>query len=96
MKGTHILALTATTLWAIALLMGFSAIDLMRSQHISGWPSAGQIRYHVYIPATLLPLIVSAWALAVRWPRIKVSAVIFILLVVLMLPIYLLAYTGGM
>jgi hypothetical protein len=95
MKGTHILALVVTTLWAIALLKGFDSIDLMRSQQIPGWPSAGNIRYFVYVPAALLALVVSAWALAVRWRLIKVPAVIFILLALLVLPVYLLAYTGG-
>jgi hypothetical protein len=95
MKGTHILGLVTATLWAIALLMGFNSIDLMRSQHISGWPSAGNIHYFIYIPTALLALVVSAWVLAVRWRRIKVPAVIFILLALLVLPVYLLAYSGG-
>ena len=95
MKRTHILAFAATALWAIALRIGFNGIDLARSQHIAGWPSAGNIRYFIYAPAILFSLTVSAWALAARWQRLRVSAVIFFLLAILALPVYLLGFTGG-
>jgi hypothetical protein len=95
MRGTHIIALIAATLWVFALYAGLNGLDLVRAQHIPGWPSAGQIRYYVYIPAALLLLMVSAWGIAVLWRSIKVPVVIFILLTLLVLPVYLLAYTGG-
>jgi O-antigen ligase len=95
MKGTHVLSLITAILWALLILTGIRGIDSVRSQHISGWPSPGQVHYYVYIPAIMLTLIVSAWALAVRWQRVKVFAVTLIVLALLALPVYLLAYTGG-
>ncbi|HEY5849210.1 MAG TPA: hypothetical protein VIT62_00365 [Lysobacter sp.] len=94
MKGTHILALITTTLWAIVLLMGFGLIDGVRSQHVSGFPSEGQMRYYVYFPAALLVLVITSWALATR-RHLKAPAVALIALALLILPGYFLFYTGG-
>jgi hypothetical protein len=95
MKGTGILAFVTATLWALILLMGFGGIDSVRSQHVPGYPSAGQIHYYVYFPAALLALIIFAWALAARWRRLKALALALILLALLALPCYLFFYTGG-
>ena len=95
MKGTSIFAFVTATLWALILLMGFGGIDSVRSQHVPGYPSAGQIHYYVYFPATLLTLVIFAWALAARWRRLKILSLACILLAFFVLPCYLFFYTGG-
>ncbi|MBB5358055.1 4-amino-4-deoxy-L-arabinose transferase-like glycosyltransferase [Rhodanobacter sp. ANJX3] len=95
MKGTSILAFVTATLWALILLMGFGGIDTVRSQHVPGYPSVGQIHYYVYVPATLLALVIFTWALAARWQRFKILALAIILLALLFFPGYLFFYTGG-
>jgi len=96
MKGTHILALITATLWALILVMGFSGIESVRSQHVPGFPSAGQIRYYVYFPAALFALVIVMWALAARWRQLKAPALALVALALLVLPGYLVFYTGGM
>lgn len=96
MKGTHTLSVITATLWALILLMGFGGIDSVRSQHVPGFSSAGQIRYYVYFPATLFALVIALWALAARFRQFKAPAVALIALALLVLPGYLLFYTGGM
>ena len=95
MKGTHILSLIAASLWALLILTGIQGVNAVLSQQVPGWPSPGQIHYYVYIPAIMFALIVSGWALIIRWRRLKVFTVTFIVLALLVLPVYLLAYTGG-
>ena len=92
MKGTHILALIATTLWALVLIMGLGGIDSVRSQHALGYPSAGQMRFYVYLPATVLVVVVAAWALSIYR---RTLAAVLITLSLLVLPGYLFFYTGG-
>ena len=96
MKGTHILALAATTLWALVLLMGLGGVDSVRSQHVLGYPAAGQIRFYVYFPATVLALVVATWALSIYRRQFKALAATVIALTLLLLPGYLFFYTGGM
>jgi hypothetical protein len=95
MKGTHILALIATTLWALVLIMGLGGIDSVRSQHALGYPSAGQVRFYVYLPATVLVVVVAAWALSIYRRQLKTLAAVLITLSLLVLPGYLFFYTGG-
>jgi hypothetical protein len=95
MKGTHALGSIAAIIWAILIPVGIRGVGAARSQHIAGWPSSGQIFYYVYAPVIMLALIVLAWALAVRCLRIKVFTITFIVLALLVLPVYLLVYTGG-
>jgi hypothetical protein len=95
MKGTHIVALIATILWVIVLLMGFGGIESVRSQRVPGYPSLGQMRYYIYFPTVVLALIVAAWAVAVRYRPIKMPALFVILAALLCLPCYLFYYTGG-
>jgi len=95
MKGTHILALFAMTLWALVLLMGLGGIDGVRAEHVLGYPSAGQIGYYVYFPATVLALVVSAWMLSIYRRQLKAFAATVIMLTLLLLPGYLFFYTGG-
>ena len=96
MKGTHIFALVATVLWALVLLSGLGVIDSVQSQHVPGYPSAGQVRYYVYYPATLLALLVVGWVGASYRRQFKVPAIALITLALLGLPLYLFFYTGGM
>jgi hypothetical protein len=96
MKGTHILGLVTATLWALLLIMGLGGIDSIRSQHVPGFPSTGQLRYYVYFPAASLALVIAAWVLAAHWRQFKVPAVILIALALVALPGYLFFYTGGM
>lgn len=96
MKGTHILGLVTATIWALILLMGLGAIDGVRSQHVPGFPSAGQLRYYVYFPATLLALVIALWAVAAYRRQLKVPAITLLWLALLALPGYLFFYTGGM
>jgi hypothetical protein len=95
MKGTHLLSLITASLWALLILIGIKGVETVRSQHIPGWPSPGQVHYYVYIPAVMFTLIAAAWSLTVRWQRVKLFAVTAIVLALLVLPVYLLAYTGG-
>jgi len=95
MKGTHLLSLITATLWALLILAVINSVKAARSQQIPGWPSPGQIHHYVYIPAIMFALIVSGWALTIRWRRLKAFTVLFIVLALLVLPVYLLAYTGG-
>jgi len=95
MKGTSILAFVTATLWALILFMGFGGVDSVQSQHVPGYPSAGQIHYYVYVPAALLALVIFSWASAARWRRLKIFALPTILLALLFLPGYLFFYTGG-
>ena len=95
MKGTHIFALIVAVLWGAAIQMGLSGMDLARSQQIQGWPSIGQVHYYVHFPIFMLALVVAAWSLAARWPRFKTPASILLALAFLVLPVYFLAYTGG-
>jgi hypothetical protein len=95
MKGTHVLSAIAAIFWALLIPIGIRGINVARSQHIPGWPSPGTIHYYVYIPVIMLTLIASAWAVAIRWRRVKAFALTFIVLALLVLPVYLLAYTGG-
>jgi hypothetical protein len=95
MKGTHILGLVTAILWALVLLMGLGGIDGVRSQHVPGFPSAGQMRYYVYFPAALLTLVIAAWTFAAHWRQFKTPAITLIALALLALPGYLFFYTGG-
>lgn len=95
MKGTHILGLTAAVLWALMLIMGAGGLDSVRSQHVPDFPSAGQIRFYIDLPAFVLAAIVAAWAAAVRWRWLIAPAVALITLALLALPVYLFFYMGG-
>ena len=95
MKGTHVLSFTAAIVWALLIPIGIRGVDFARSQHIAGWPSPSQMFYYVYTPIIMLALIVLAWALAVRWLSVKVFTATFNALALLVLPVYLLAYAGG-
>ena len=96
MKGTHILGLVTTTLWALILLMGLGGTHGVRSQNVPGFPSPDQMRYYLYLPAALLALVVAAWAFAAHWRPFKGPAIVLITMVLLAVPGYLFFYTGGM
>jgi len=96
MKGTYILGLVTAILWALVLLMGLGGMASVRSQHVPGFPSAGQMIYYVYLPAASLALVIAAWVFAAHWRQLKMPAVALIALALLTLPGYLFFYTGGM
>jgi hypothetical protein len=95
MKGTHILGLITVSLWIFFLLVGLGLIDSVRSQHVPGYPSAGQIRYYIHFPAAVLALVIATWVLAAHWRPFRGPAVLLITLSLLALPGFLLFYTGG-
>jgi len=96
MKGTHLLGLITAILWAFVLVMGLGGIDGVRSQHVPGYPSAGQMRYYVYFPAAVLALVIATWAFASHRRQFKPPVIALIALALLALPGYLFFYTGGM
>jgi len=77
-------------------MMGLSAIGGVRSQHVPGYPSAGQIHFYVYFPAAILALVIAARILASRRQWLQILATPLITLALFVLPVYLLFYTGGM
>lgn len=95
MKATFALALTATALWSLVLIMGFAGMDGVRSQNVPGYPSDGQLRYYVYLPTGVLALVGVTWALSVRFRLLKALVALVALAALLCLPSYLYYYTGG-
>jgi len=95
MKRIHILALVAATVWVLVLVMGVRGIGGVRAQHVLGYPSAWQMRYYIYLPATVAALVVAAWALSISRPPIRAVAIALMAFTLLLLPCFLFFYTGG-
>jgi hypothetical protein len=95
MKSTHTLALVAAIVWSVVLAIGLSGIDGVRAQHIPGFPSAGQVRYYVFMPATSVALVAVTWVLAVRWRKLKLLANALLVFTLLAFPFYFFHFTGG-
>jgi hypothetical protein len=53
------------------------------------------MRFYVYLPATVLVVVVAAWALSIYRRQLKTLAAVLITLSLLVLPGYLFFYTGG-
>lgn len=95
MKGVHALAVAVSSLWLFAAATGMRNMDMVRAQHVPGWPSPGIVHLYVYLPVMVLVLVLFAWACAARWRRLKVPATALIALTGLIFPVFLLIYTGG-
>lgn len=95
MKLTHALAATAVVLWSLISIVGFAGIDGVRSQNVPGYPSQDQLRYYIYLPTSVLALVLLAWVASLRYRRLKALTVLVAVVALLCLPGYLLYYTGG-
>jgi hypothetical protein len=93
MKAMHVLALTAAVAWLAFLVMGIGGIDGVRSQHVPGYPSEGQVRYY-QIPVGVLALIATSWVLGVRW-KLRALAIAVAGIALLGMPGYFVFFTGG-
>src|SRR5437763_359397 len=95
MKFTAILPVAAVASWALILVVGFDGIDGVRSQNVPGYPSDGQLRYYIHLPASVVALALVTWTLSLRYRRMKAVAVLVAVAALIGMPCYLLYYTGG-
>jgi hypothetical protein len=84
----------AALLWGYLALRGFDAMSDIVAQSAHGFPSSGQRIYYLLIPVsmTLLSLALLGASLRPRWagPTGCMAS-----LMLLLLPAYLIPYTGG-
>ena len=95
MKGTHILAIITLILWGLLFLLGLSGIDGVRAQNVPGYPNPSQIGYYIHFPAIVFGIVLISWGAAIYRRKLKPIAVVAICGALLVLPCYMLLYTGG-
>jgi len=95
MRAANILAMIAALPWGVLLWMGIRLMQRIADRHVEGYPSDGQLAYHVGVPAVLLSLILLLGIICnfkTRRPELLGAA--SSLAIPLVLP-FLFYYTGG-
>jgi len=93
-RTIYTLVAANAVLWGCFVWSGLNGMSYVRSQHVSGYPNDGQIRFYVVVPVIMfavslvLPIVLNR----TRWPRIGMWTAIGTLF--LLLPFGCL-YTGG-
>lgn len=93
-RPTLVLLALCVLVWGGLTLTGFDGIQSVAQQHAPGFPSNGQIAFYIGVP--LMTLFASiAWPLLLRRSQ-TVMRNMGPVVALLLLPLYLLPYTGGM
>ena len=92
--ASYILLSLNGTLWGGMTLLGGSVLRGVAAQHAPGYPNYGQVTYYLAFPLAMLLLSTArpAWRWRVGKQNLGVGALTATLV---LLPIYLFAYTGG-
>jgi hypothetical protein len=90
----RIAAILTALFWGLFTYIGFGLVSRAAERRVPGYPSVGQLRYYVYFPATMLLLSICLAILASKAP--KLLFVIIWLLQLVLIPPFVLGYTGGM
>jgi hypothetical protein len=90
----RIAAILTALFWGVFVYIGFDLISRTAERKVPGYPSVGQLRYYVYFPAAMLLLSICLAILARKAP--KLLFIIIWLLQIVLIPLFILGYTGGM
>jgi len=93
-RSTLILLALNVLVWGGLAVVGYQGVQSIVQQHAPGYPSSGQIDYYVVAPLVILAVSI-AWPLLLWRGRLGLRN-IGPTITLLILPLYLFAYTGGM
>jgi hypothetical protein len=95
MKASYTFAIVALVAWGLLGLNGYSLLESSKTGNVPGYPSPEQYRFYVYFPTAMLVLVVAA-LVASHHRVFRAPAYVLYALSLLVLPPFLLYYTGGM
>ena len=95
MRTSHIFAAIVGAPWALLALMGISAVQQAKLQELPPDMIAGRAGYYLHLPLAVLVVVIGAWLIS-RYRPIRFVAYAAYALATIVLPCYLLFYTGGM
>jgi len=101
MRVANVLMMLPLTLWSLMFVMGYSLYDGVKSQHVPGYPNAGQFHYYVLTPAItagalILVMVACNWLGRRLSPTAGTAAMLVAVVAsMIFLGAFLLPYTGG-
>jgi hypothetical protein len=95
-RTTNILSGVAFAIWLALGLNGRTLLSGAVAQQAPGFPNSGQIDYYLAIPLLVaISILVVAWVCSAI-KRLSWVQLILSVFALIALPVYMLAYTGGM